>query len=212
RRVCRAAVGHVHSWTPKLGMPTVCARRRAGMPILRSPLPGARSPEPGARSPGAVTPDPGWEDDPVTSDAPAPLRRRGFGYSGRGHVGLVAALLPLVIGMAACSAPAPTVTSGSTASAGSVSAAPAPASDVPSVSSSAAAPAETPAPSGVSAAVEAALRTLVASSPQPSTAQVRESLSAAGLERPPSRFPRPAPLRVWPRTPSTSESWARTNV
>jgi hypothetical protein len=33
----------------------------------------------------------------------------------------------------------------------------------------------------VSAAVEAALRTLVASSPQPSTAQVRESLSAAGF-------------------------------
>lgn len=122
----------------------------------------------------------------MTSRDQAPLRRRGLGsigsrFSGGVHVGLAAAFLPLAVGMAACSAPAPTVTSGSTVSAGSVSASPARASDVPSVSSSAAGPSETPAPSGVSAVVEAALRTLVASSPQPSTAQVRESLSAAGF-------------------------------
>ena len=119
---------------------------------------------------------------PMTSRDPAPLRRPcGRRFRGRVQVGLAAAVLPLVIGMAACSAPAPAVTSGSSASAGSVSAAPATAADVPSASASAAAPAETPAPSGVSAAGEVALRALVASSPQPSTAQVRESLSAAGF-------------------------------
>lgn len=103
----------------------------------------------------------------MTSPAPAPLRSS----RGRRYGGLVALVLPLVIGMAACSAPAPTVTSPSSASA--------PAAAGPSASS-AAAPAA-PAPSGVSAAVEAALQALVASSPQPSTAQVRESLSAAGF-------------------------------
>ena len=114
----------------------------------------------------------------MTSRDPAPLRSpRGLGFSGRRfsggvHAGLAAAVLPMVIGMAACSAPAPTVSSGPAAS---LTAAPAPAAAVPSVAPSAAAL------SGVSAAVEAALQALVASSPQPSTAQVRESLSAAGF-------------------------------
>ncbi|MET3949220.1 hypothetical protein [Arthrobacter sp. UYEF36] len=113
----------------------------------------------------------------MTSRDPAPLRRpRGRRFSGRVHVGLVAAVLPLAIGMAACSAPAPTVSSGPSGSAGSVSAAPAPAEAVPPAASAA-----TPAPSGVSSAVEAALQALLASSPQPTTAQIREILSAAGF-------------------------------
>ena len=120
----------------------------------------------------------------MTSRDPAPLRSpRGLGFSGRRlrggvHAGLAAAVLPLVIGMAACSAPAPTVSSGPAAS---LTAAPAPAAAVPSVAPSAAAAPPAAALSGVSAAVEAALQALVASSPQPSTAQVRESLSAAGF-------------------------------
>ena len=110
----------------------------------------------------------------MTSPAPAPPRSS----SGRRYAGLVALVLPLVIGMAACSTPAPTVTSSAAGPTGKAPAAGGPATDAVSPGVTGAAPA---APSGVSAAVEAALRALVASSPQPSTAQVRESLSAAGF-------------------------------
>ncbi|HSO92093.1 MAG TPA: hypothetical protein VLR70_13175 [Arthrobacter sp.] len=111
----------------------------------------------------------------MTSPAPAPLRSS----SGRRNVGLVALILPWAIGIAACSAPAPTVTSGPSGPTGWASAAPAPATAEPFGSS--AAPAAAPAPSGVSGAVEAALQGLLASSPQPSREQVRESLTAAGF-------------------------------
>ncbi|HSO91235.1 MAG TPA: hypothetical protein VLR70_08810, partial [Arthrobacter sp.] len=110
----------------------------------------------------------------MTSSDPAPLRRaRSSRYSGRRSMVLVAAVLPLAIGMAACSATAPTVTSDPSGPAGPVSTAPAPATADPSA-------APVPAPSGVSGAVEAALQGLLASSPQPSREQVRESLTAAG--------------------------------
>lgn len=113
----------------------------------------------------------------MTSPAPAPLRSpRGSRY-----VRLAALVLPLVIGMAACSAPAPTDTSspaGSTGSTGNTPAAGGPATDAASPGVTGASPAT---PSGAAAAVEAALQALVASSPQPSTAQVLESLSAAGF-------------------------------
>ena len=62
----------------------------------------------------------------------------------------------------------------------SLTAAPAPAGR-PTEAAFPGVPAPPAAPSAVSAAVEAALQALVASSPQPSTAQVRESLSAAGF-------------------------------
>ena len=117
----------------------------------------------------------------MTSPAPAPLRSpRGRRFSGRRYAGLVALVLPLVIGMAACSAPAPTVTSpaGSTGAAGSAPAAGGQATDAATPGVTPSAPA---ASSAVSTAVEAALQALVASSPRPSTAQVRESLSAAGF-------------------------------
>ena len=117
----------------------------------------------------------------MTSPAPAPLRSsRGRRFSGRRYVGLAPLVLPLVIGMAACSSPAPTVTSpaGPTASAGSAPAAGGQGTDAASPGVTGTSPA---APSAVSTAVEAALQALVASSPQPSTAQVRESLSTAGF-------------------------------
>ena len=113
----------------------------------------------------------------MTAPAPVPLRSA----RGRRYAGLVALVLPLVIGMAACSAPAPAVTSspaGSTGLTGSAPAAGGPATDAGSPGVTGASPA---APSAVSGAVEAALQALLASSPQPSTAQVRESLSAAGF-------------------------------
>ena len=105
----------------------------------------------------------------MTSPAPAPLRRS----RGRRHVGLVALVLPVMIGMAACSTPAPTVSSSPAGSAGGT---PAPVEQ----STPAAAP-STAAASAVSQSVTAALQDLVASSPQPSTAQIRESLTAAGF-------------------------------
>ena len=114
----------------------------------------------------------------MTSPAPTPLRSS----CGRRYVGLAALVLPLVLGIAACSAPAPTVTS-SPAASGSAGSTPA-AGGQPTEAASpgaAAAPSSAPAPPGVSGAVEAALQALVASSPQPSTAQVRESLAAAGF-------------------------------
>lgn len=122
----------------------------------------------------------------MTSAAPASLRRRGPGFSrsrlsGRVHVRLAATVLPLVVGLAACSAPAPTVISGSTASAGSPDGIPAAGGQTKDAASPQGTAASQAAPSGVSESVTAALRSLVASSPQPSTAQIRESLSAAGF-------------------------------
>ena len=109
----------------------------------------------------------------MTFPAPAPLRSS----RGRRYAGLAALVLPLVIGMAACSAPAPTVTSGPAGSPGSTSVTPAPDGQAtPAVSPSGAA-----APSAFSQSVTAALQALLASSPQPSTAQVRKSLTAAGF-------------------------------
>ena len=115
----------------------------------------------------------------MTSPAPAPLRSSRGRRSAR--AGLAALVLPLVIGMAACSAPAPTVPPArlvQPARPAALRQRGGPATDAASPAVTAASPA---APSGVSAAVEAALQALVASSPQPSTAQVRESLSAAGF-------------------------------
>lgn len=116
--------------------------------------------------------------DPSPSCSPRVRRHTGNGRSGTGSRGrmllpVLAAAWLVVLGSAACSAPAPTVKSESS---GSVSAAPkSPAAD-PSAST-----ASDPAASGTAAAVEAALQSLVASAPQPSTAQVRESLAAAGF-------------------------------
>ncbi|BCW72541.1 hypothetical protein NicSoilB8_35850 [Arthrobacter sp. NicSoilB8] len=120
---------------------------------------------------GAGAPDPVWEDIPVTSRDPAQLRRP----RGRWSVALAAAVLPLVIGMSACSAPSPTVSSGP------ASEAPAAAAGSPSAAPAGTSPSATAAPSGVPHAVEAALQTLLASSPKPSREQVRASLSAAGF-------------------------------
>lgn len=130
-------------------------------------------------SPREGMPLPVWEDVRVTSPAPAPARR----LNGRRHLGLVALVLPLVIGMAACSTPAPTVASGPS---GSVSGAPAangPASAVPSPAMAVASPSAsaTAAPSAVSGPVDAALQALVAATPQPSREQIRASLSTAGF-------------------------------
>ncbi|MDI3213853.1 hypothetical protein [Arthrobacter sp. AL12] len=108
----------------------------------------------------------------MTSSAPAPVRST----RGRRHVGLVALVLPFVIGMAACSAPEPTVTPGSVWPPGSAGSTTAPAGQPTAAASPSGA-----APSAVSQSVSAALQALVASSPQPSTAQVRESLAAAGF-------------------------------
>ena len=115
----------------------------------------------------------------MTSPAPTPLRSS----RGRRYAGLVALGLPLVIAMAACSTPAPTVSSGPAASgsAGSTPAAGGQATDAASPGAAGASPSSSPAPSGVSGAVETALQALLASSPQPSTAQVRASLTAAGF-------------------------------
>ena len=107
----------------------------------------------------------------MTSPSPAPRRSSG----GRRFAGLAALVLPLVIGMAACSSPAPTVT---TSPAGSIPAAGGQATDAASPGVTGASPA---APSAVSQSVTAALQALVSSSPQPSTAQIRETLSAAGF-------------------------------
>lgn len=110
----------------------------------------------------------------MTSPAPAPLR----GTRGRRHVGLAALVLPLMIAMAACSAPAPTVSSGPVSTAGAAaSGTPAPGGQP----TPAASPSGSAAPSAVSGAVAAALQALVASTPQPSREQVRQSLSAAGF-------------------------------
>ena len=109
----------------------------------------------------------------MTSAAPAPLRRS----RGRRYAGLAALVLPLVIAMSACSTPAPTVSSDSAGSPGSTNGTPTPDGQAtPAVSPSGAA-----APSAFSQSVTAALQALLASSPQPSTAQVRESLTAAGF-------------------------------
>ncbi|MDR7083144.1 hypothetical protein J2X01_002437 [Arthrobacter ginsengisoli] len=109
----------------------------------------------------------------MTAPAPAPLRRP----SGRRRAGLAALVLPLVLGMAACSTPAPRVSPSAAGSAGAASETPAPEGQaIP-----AAPAAVTAAPSAVSQSVTAALQALVVSSPQPSTAQVRESLAAAGF-------------------------------
>ena len=153
----------------------------------RSPSQGRACPASGAEMrdrrgyvTGAGAPLPIWEDVPVTSPAPGPLRRP----RGRRHMALGALVLPVVIGMAACSTPAPTVSASSAGSAGAVSEAPAPvgkASAVPTQEVSGASPSGSAAPSAVSGAVAAALQALVASTPQPSREQVRESLSAAGF-------------------------------
>ncbi|MEO3934296.1 hypothetical protein WMO79_15990 [Micrococcaceae bacterium Sec7.4] len=116
----------------------------------------------------------------MTSRDPAQLRRpggrgsHGQRFSGRGYTVLVAAVLALSTGVSACSAPTPTVSSGP---AGSVSANPPPGGQATPV----APPSGSRAPSAVSGAVAAALRALVASTPQPSREQVRQSLSAAGF-------------------------------
>ena len=107
----------------------------------------------------------------MTSPSPAPRSSSG----GRRFAGLPALVLPLVIGMAACSRPAPTVT---TSTAASSPAAGGQATDAASQGVTGASPA---APSAVSQSVTAALQALVSSSPQPSTAQIRETLSAAGF-------------------------------
>ena len=119
----------------------------------------------------------------MTSPDPAPLRSssgqrlRGLRPSGGRSVGLVALVLTLALAISACSTPAPTVTSGPAGSPGSTSVTPAPDGQAtPAVSPSGAA-----APSAFSQSVTAALQALLASSPQPSTAQVRESLTAAGF-------------------------------
>ncbi|WP_346927987.1 DUF6993 domain-containing protein [uncultured Arthrobacter sp.] len=117
----------------------------------------------------------------MTSRDPAPLRRTcGLRFSGRVTVGLAAAALTVALGTAACSAPAPTVTSSPAVSTGSTSSIPA-AGGQPTGSASPGVTGAAPAPSGLSGAVEAALQSLLASTPQPSTAQVREILSAAGF-------------------------------
>ena len=103
----------------------------------------------------------------MTSPATVPLRRA----RGRRCGGLAAVALPLLIGLAACSAPAPSDSAdpaGPTAATG----APAPESPVPAAA----------APSAVNQSVTTALQSLVALTPQPSTAQVRESLTGAGIE------------------------------
>lgn len=121
----------------------------------------------------------------MTSRDPAPLRRPPGRRYGRRYVGLVAAVLPLLLGVAACSNTAPTVPSGSV-SANSGAGTPAPvgtASAVTSPEATAASPSPsaTAAPSGASNAVDAALQTLLVATPQPSREQIRESLSAAGF-------------------------------
>jgi hypothetical protein len=141
----------------------------------------------------------------VTSAESAQLRRpRSRGLNGRVHVGLVVGVLPLVIGIAACSAPPPTVSSPSgsavqspgvtgTSPSGSAVQSPGATGTSPSGSavqspgatgtspSGSATPAAAPALPGVSAAVEAALQALLASSPQPSREQIRGALTAAGF-------------------------------
>ena len=130
----------------------------------------------------------------MTSRAPAQPRRPGFPGrwpKSRGHNLILAAVLAASTAVSACSAPTPTVSTGPVSS-GPVSSGPAaPSAGAPAPEGNPAATAQgttgaspsstAPASPGVSAAVEAALRTLVASTPQPSTAQVRESLSAAGF-------------------------------
>ena len=116
----------------------------------------------------------------MTSPSPAPIRRA----LGRRSVGLVALVLPLLIGLPACSGPAPTVSSApnsAPATEGTAAAVPSPGASGAESSAAPSAHAAEPAPSGAAAAVEAALQALLASAPQPSTAQVRESLSAAGF-------------------------------
>ena len=102
----------------------------------------------------------------MTSPAPAPLRPA----RGRRCGSLAAVAMPLLIGLAACSAPAPTVPADP---AGSPAAAGAPATESPAPAAAA--------PSAVNQSVTTALQALVASAPQPSTAQVRESLAGAGI-------------------------------
>lgn len=99
-------------------------------------------------------------------------------------MGVAALMLSLVVGLAACTTPAPAATSGLAASSISNPAPEGNAAAVPSPAASGTASSAAPSPSaspGVPAAVEAALQALVASAPQPSTAQVRESLAAAGF-------------------------------
>jgi hypothetical protein len=125
----------------------------------------------------------------VTSRAPAQPRRPGFPGrwpKSRGHNLILAAVLAASTAVAACSAPTPTVSSGPESSGPAAPSAGAPRPEgnptAAAQGTTGASPSSTaPASPGVSAAVEAALRTLVASLPQPSTAQVRESLSAAGF-------------------------------
>ena len=100
----------------------------------------------------------------MTSPAPVPLRRA------RRCGGLAAVALPLLIGLAACSAPAPTVPA-DPAGPPAATGAPGPESPAPAAA----------APSAVNQSVTTALQSLVASTPQPTTAQVRESLSGAGI-------------------------------
>jgi hypothetical protein len=118
----------------------------------------------------------------MTSRDPAPLRRpRGLRFCGRVPVGLVAAALTVVIGTTACSSPAPTVTSSPAGSTGSASSIPAAGGQSTAAASPGVTGASPAAPSAVSQSVTAALQALLASTPQPSTAQIRDRLSAAGF-------------------------------
>ena len=110
---------------------------------------------------------------------PSPAPRRSSG--GRRFVGLAALVLPLAMGMAACSSPAPTVTSSPAGSSSPDGSIPAAVGQAPDAASPAVAGASPAAPTALSQSVTAALQALVSSSPQPTTAQIRETLSAAGF-------------------------------